>query len=80
MTLTYHLTDLFHSTHENPFDEDTRLWHVWVDICTTHGDGPELNIDYMMSHHGMNWDYYTDALEELTECGYLKRVYHIKGA
>lgn len=72
MNLRYCMTDKFKTHEPIPFNEGTKLWHVWCDVCTTHGDREVLNLERMMRYHGTDSIYYADALKELEASGFLE--------
>lgn len=79
MYMKYVITEKFSKLKENPYFEDTRAWHVYIDICCTHNvkTGLEVDIDKMMKEHSQDYDYYDDILllmvdDSLLECVYFK--------
>lgn len=53
--------------HPDPFEEDTRAWHVWLDLHhankTVKGD--EFTIEQLAFANGMPESYYENSLDEL---------------
>jgi hypothetical protein len=49
------------------YDEDTRPWHIWLDILQLGktGVGSEFTLDELAAVNGMPIDYYEDSLDEL---------------
>jgi hypothetical protein len=80
MTMIYKITKKFTKLDKNPYFEDTRAWHTFIDICCTHNvvEGYELNIDLMMKEHSQTYDYYDDTLLLFVEDGLLECIYDLK--
>jgi hypothetical protein len=80
MVMFYRITKKFEQLDENPYFEDTRAWHTYIDICCTHNirENVELNIDLMVKEHSQNHNYYDDTLLLFVEDGLLECVYELK--
>ncbi len=65
----------FNDSHDIPYPHDSKLWHIWLDICTVANNGKAVDVDKMMSIHGTDWSYYENDIDQLAEDGYLTRIY-----
>ena len=79
LSMYYQTTEKFVLTahRENPYEENTKAWHIFMDLCTSQNTNKpiEVDVDVMLSEHGTEWSYYVDDIGVLVEDGYLDIIY-----
>lgn len=80
MKMDYKITKKFIETNQNignPYDENTKSWHIWIDLCTSQIVIKPIivDIDRMLDHHDLEWEYYIDDIQQLVDDGYLNIIY-----
>lgn len=75
--MNYRITKKMNDQDSNPYFEDTRAWHVWIDICVLYDGLADIDIDRLCKYHSMTPDYYEDTLGLFCEDGYLEPIYEI---
>jgi hypothetical protein len=63
----------FNQSNENPYEEDTPAWHVYIDCCCTVSSGV-VSVSKMMSEYDQNLDYYETYTSQLISDGILERI------
>lgn len=56
----------------NPYKEDTRAWHVFIDICCIYNSGATIDINTLCKEYDQKPEYYQDILLLLVEDNYLE--------
>jgi hypothetical protein len=76
MYMKYMFTDKYKKQEGNPFTENSKNWHVWIDIAISNSENDkDLNIDKMMKYTELDYEYYDETLNDFVDMGYLECVY-----
>jgi hypothetical protein len=77
MTMQYKTTKKFYK--KNPYELDSRAWHIYLDIQSVTGNKPMLiDIDKMLKVQGTDWKYYDLDIGILVEDKLLEIIYNLK--
>lgn len=80
LTVEYVITSKFSKLVERsiPYEENTKAWHSWLDISTTHSGaaGQNLDVQKILAWYDLDWTDCESGFQELVEDGYLELKYN----